>query len=97
MLKTEAILAAGDNLTLLNFDTDHQIADEHLGIGTETWICVAAFELERDPKPFFAAVIKFYKATLQKMIKKFLFGDSILKDLGIIQLDKLPLIQLLLS
>ena len=59
-----------------------------MGIGTETWVCVAAFEEERDPKPFFDAVRKFYLATIKKMIKKFPFGDSILKDLGVLQPDK---------
>ena len=88
LLKTEAILAAGDDLSLLNFDEVNQVADEHLGIGTATWACVAEFEQERDPKPFFAAIRKFYKSTLTKMMKKFPFGDSMLKDLGILQPGK---------
>ncbi len=33
--------------------------------------------------PFFEAVKEFYLATLKKMFKKFPFGDTILKDLGI--------------
>lgn len=45
LLKTEAVLAAEDNLTLLNFDVDSQVANENLGIGTDTWVCVAAFEI----------------------------------------------------
>ena len=38
--------------------------------------------------PFFSAVKQFYFATLQKMFKKFPFGDTILKDLGIVQPNK---------
>lgn len=68
LLKTEAVLAAGDNLTLLNFDVDSQVANENLGISTDTWVCVAAFEEERDPKPFFDSVRKFYLATINKEV-----------------------------
>lgn len=39
-------------------------------------------------KPFFSAVKQFYLATLKKMFKKFPFGDTILKDLGIVQPNK---------
>ena len=86
-MTTEAILAADDNLTLLNFDRDSQVSDENLGIGTDTWACLAVYEQE-DPKPFFLAVHKFYLATIKKMLKKFSFGDSILKNLGVLQPDK---------
>ena len=34
-------------------------------------------------KLFFNAVCDFYNASLKKMLNKFLFMDSILKDLGI--------------
>ena len=88
LLTSEAVLAAGDNLTLLNFNTDSQVANENLGIGTETWVCIAELEEERDPKPFFDAVRNFYLATIKKMIKKFPFGDSLMKDLGVLQPDK---------
>ena len=39
-LTTEAIMAGDDNLTLLNF-RDSQVSDENLGIGTDTWACLA--------------------------------------------------------
>ena len=43
-------------------------------------------EEERELKPFFSAVRKFYVyASVSKMLKKLPFGDSILKDLGILQ------------
>ena len=87
-LTTEAILAADDNLTLLNFDRDSQVSDENLGIGTDTWACLAVYEQEEDQKQFFLAVRTFYFATIKKMLKKFPFGDSILKDLGVFQPDK---------
>ena len=35
LLMSEAVLAAGDNLTLLNFNTDSQVANENLGIGRD--------------------------------------------------------------
>ena len=44
-------------------------------------------EEEIDPKPFYKAVHSFYAATLKKMLKKFPFGESMLKDLGIINPD----------
>ena len=88
LLTAEAILAADENLTLLNIDRDSQVSKENLGIGTDTWACLAVYEQEEDPKPFFLAVHKFYLATIKKMLKKFPFGDSILKDLGVLQPDK---------
>ena len=42
----------------------------------------------RRSTPFYRAVRSFYVASLQKMLKKFPFGDSILKDLDIINQDK---------
>ena len=45
-------------------------------------------EDEFDTKPFYQAVRDFYVASLKKMLKKFPFGDTILKDLGIINPDK---------
>ena len=45
-------------------------------------------EGEHDPKPFYEAVRSFYVVTLKKMLEKFPHGDTILKDLGIINPDK---------
>ena len=59
------------------------LADENLGLGTNTWLYLSEVE-ELEAKPLYKAVRSFYIATLQKMIKKFPFSDSILKDLGII-------------
>jgi hypothetical protein len=56
-----------------------------LGIGDGTWIVLAELEDEHDTKPFFSAVREFYLATIQKMLKKFPFGDSLLRDLGVLQ------------
>ena len=39
-------------------------------------------EEELDSKPFYEAVCHFYVASIQKMLKKFQFRDSILKDFG---------------
>lgn len=42
---------------------------------------------KQDIKPFFTAVRKFYVETIRKM-QKFPFGDSLMKDLAILQPDK---------
>lgn len=47
---------------------DNQLEKEHLGIGTDSWVFVAALEQERDYKPFFQAVRSFYIKSIQKMI-----------------------------
>ena len=57
-----------------------------MGLGNNTWVHLSAMEEEIDPKPFYKAVRSFYPAILKKMLK-FPFGDSILKDLGIINPD----------
>ena len=36
LLTTEAILAAGNDLTLLNFDKESQVSDENVGKGLGT-------------------------------------------------------------
>ena len=84
ILKPEVILAASANLGLLGLDSAGQLSDENLGIGDSTWTYISALEEERDIKPIFSATRSFYMATLQNMLKKFPFGDTILKDLGII-------------
>ena len=85
LLKPEAITAASDNHSLLNLSHENQLTDENLGIGTETWRSLVELEAERELKPFFSAVRKFFIASITKMLKKFPFGDSILKDLGVLQ------------
>ena len=87
LLKPETIVAARDNLSHLSFAYTEQLADENLGLGNDTWVYLSGIEEEFDPKPFYKAVREFYVATLKKMLKKFPFGDSILKDLGIINPD----------
>ena len=85
LLKADTILAAGENLSLLSFATTGQLPDENLGLGGDTWIYINGQEEEQDFKPFYGAVRSFYVAILQKkLIKKFPFQDTILKDLGII-------------
>lgn len=88
ILKREVILDAGENLRNLKLDTASQVSDDHLGIGNDTWVSVAELEQEHDPKPFYSAIRHFYLATLQKMLKKFPFGDSLLKTLAIMNPDK---------
>ena len=73
LLKKEVILAACDNLKNLKLDRDSQVSDEHLGIGNDTWACIAELEEELDPKPFYKAVRTFYLATITKMLKKIPF------------------------
>ena len=45
-------------------------------------------EEEHELKPFFSAVRKFYIASIKKMLSKFPFGDSLLKNLGVLQPEK---------
>ena len=48
---------------------------------------ISALEEEMDTEPFLC-VKAFYSATLQKIFKKFPFGDTILQDLGTVQPTK---------
>ena len=84
LLKHECIVAASADLRKLSFKEEDQLADENLGVGDATWAFISELEEEFDPKPFFKAVRSFYIATLNKMLKKFPFGDTVLQDLGII-------------
>lgn len=88
LLKTETIVAAGNDLTKLSFANAGQLEDENLGLGNDMWAYLSGIEEEYDPKPLFKAVRDFYVASLKKMLKKFPFGDSILRDLDIINPDK---------
>ena len=65
----------------MNLATRGQLTNENLGLGS-AWVYISVLEEEEDIKPFYSAVHSFYVVTLQKMLKKFPFGDSILKDLG---------------
>ena len=67
-------LFANSNLKLLCFETSSQLSNENLR--DSTWITIAQVEVEQDIEPFFVAVRKFYLATIQKMLKKFLFDDT---------------------
>ena len=89
-LKRVVISAVHDDISRLgeSLGPDKQVSDENLGIGDNTWAAVAELELEHDTKPFFSAVRKFYVASLKKMLKKFPFNDTLLKDLGVLQPDK---------
>lgn len=89
VLTQHSVLQAGDELHKIDLkDSNNLKPDESLGIGDDTWVCISQLEEEMDVKPFFRAVQKFYLATLEKMIKKFPFADTIMKDLGIAQPHK---------
>ena len=85
LLKSDVILAAGDNLKNLSLERRGQLTDENLGIGAATWSCLAVLESTHDLKPFFTSIRKFYCETIKKMQKKFPFDDSLMKDLGVLQ------------
>ena len=89
VLTQNSVLQVGNKIHTIDLDnsTNHK-PDENMSIGTDTWECVAELEEEINIKPFFSAVRQFYLATLKKMFKKFPFGDTILKDLGIVQPNK---------
>ena len=88
LLKTETIVVVGSDLTKLSFASAGQLADENLGLGNDTWAHLSSMEELYDPRPLYRAVRSFYIASLKKMLKKFPFGDSILKDLDVINPDK---------
>ena len=88
LLKTETIIAAGDDLTKLSFVNTGLLADENLGLGNDLWVHLGSMEEEYDPSSLYRAVRSFYVASLQKMLKKFPFGDLILKDLDVINPDR---------
>uniref|UniRef100_A0A1X7SHY9 HAT C-terminal dimerisation domain-containing protein n=1 Tax=Amphimedon queenslandica TaxID=400682 RepID=A0A1X7SHY9_AMPQE len=88
LLTKENILAVGDNLSCLNLQSSNQLPDENLGVGDSTWTFLHEVEEEHDLKPFFIAVRSFYVNSIKKMLQKFPFGDTLLKDLGILQPQK---------
>lgn len=84
-LTSDTILAANDNLRNLEFAEENQVSNEDLGIGTETWMTIAELEATHDTAPFFNAVRAFYVNSTKKMLNKFPFGDTLLKDLSVLQ------------
>lgn len=89
VLTQNSVLQVGDKIHTVDLDnSENHKPDESISIGTDTWVCVSELEEEMDMKPFFSAVKQFYMTTLKKMFKKFPFGDTILKDLGIVQPSK---------
>ena len=59
-LSTEAVLEASDNLRSLVLSEENQVANEELGIGSDTWVSVTELEATHDTTPFFNAVRAFY-------------------------------------
>ena len=87
-LTKETIVAAGDNLCQLKFDASCQVSDESLGIGSETWACLSELEAMDSLQPFFVAVRTFYINSTKKMLSKFPFNDSLMKDLSVLRPEK---------
>ena len=56
LLKPEAIVAAGDNLSSLSLASTDQLSNENLGLGDDTWVYISSLEEEQDVTPFYAAV-----------------------------------------
>lgn len=88
LLKADTITSVGSNIHLISLERENQLDDENLGVGSNTWLSIAELEEEHDTKPFFTAIRNFYVASIKKMIQKFPFGDSLMKDLGVLQPDK---------
>jgi hypothetical protein len=84
-LTSDTILAANDNLRLLDFAEENQVSNEDLGIGTKTWMSVAKLESTHDTAPFFEAVRGFYVSSTKKMLNKLPFGDTLMKELSVLQ------------
>ena len=88
VLKTDSITSVGSNLSLLRLERQNQLDDENLGVGSDTWVSLAELQEEYDLKPFFTAVRNFNVTSIKKMLQKFPFNDSLLKDLGVLQPEK---------
>ena len=84
-LSDDSILAASDNLKNLDFDEANEVSNENLGIGDDTWASVSDLEHLHDTVPFFEAIRGFYVSSTKKMLVKFPFGDSLMRDLRVIQ------------
>ena len=68
LLKPETISSVGNNPHELSFDSEGQLDDENLGIGSHTWGVLAETEEEHDLRPFLKSIRNFYITSLQKMI-----------------------------
>ena len=86
-LSVSAVRAVGDNLQNLDFSEANFVPRDELGIGTNTWLNIAQIEEQHDISPFLESIKNFYIASTKKMLKKFPFGDSLMKDLAILQPD----------
>ena len=87
-LTRDSIIAAGDNLCQLKFDVESQVSNENLGIGSNTWACISDLESTHDLRPFFVAVRTFYVNSTKKMLNKFPFHDTLMKDLSVLHPEK---------
>lgn len=66
VLTKETVIDAGENLSQLDFAVESQFADENLGIGTETWITIAALVEEQDVSQFFWSCAKVLHCHFEK-------------------------------
>ena len=57
-----------------------------MGIGDDTWASVSDLE-HHVTAPFFEAIRGFYVFSMKKILVKFTFGDSLMKDLRVNQLE----------
>ena len=80
-VKLEVIQDAADNLTTLPLTDEILLDNEELGIGTDTWATLTVLQEEMPFTPFFVAVKQLYRRSTEKMLKKFPFGDSLFRDL----------------
>ena len=84
-LSEDSILAGSDNLKNLDFDEANQVSNENLGIGDDTWASVSDLEHLHDAAPYFEAIRHFHVSSTKKMLVRFSFGDSLMRDLKVIQ------------
>ena len=89
LLKADVIKAAKDNLSTLSLSMSGQLSDKNLGVVENTWALIAQMDGEHDIKPFYTAVHNFCVATIQRILKTFPFGDSLIWGLLILNLHVL--------
>ena len=87
-VKLEVIQDAADNLTTLSLTDENLLDNGEIGIGTDTWATLTVLQEEMPLTPFFVAVKQFYRRSTEKMLKKFPFGDSLLRDLLVLNSTK---------